>query len=386
MSGLGLEHLILLPLLVIGLFTIQSDWRFGKIRRNEIRFGLSVGAGWLVVYGLADWLFSGTPGFITTRWPMILVATGAAFLGGAGMWLGNVWSAADAKLFAVYTLLLPLPLYARSQPAFLAPIVLLVNTYTAAFFVITLDFLWRISQEAKGFIRHRRGQSGDERRHARRARLDKLRAALPGALKTFAGFAAVFLLMRLFRGLVRSPLEAYLHLDGTLLFLVLFLGFQPLHALFQKRLAAVVFGGGLLAYAVYLVILDPSFGELYQVVSVGAASLALLAFRAIYSYWATIIEVRAIPIADLSAHMILSRATRLELETTDVFSKEELASFSVEGLTTEQASKVRIHYQSLASPKATIEIERTIAFAPYLLAGVAMSILAHGPLLKNLLG
>ena len=383
MSGLGLESLILLPLLVIGFFTIQSDWRYGKIRRGAIRFGLGLGLGWLALYGLADWLHSGMPGFITTQWPPVGVATLAALLGGGGMWLFNVWSAADAKLFVVYTLLLPLPLYARSQPAFLAPIVLLVNTYTAAFVTITLDFLWRFGKQAKVWLGQWRAQSPAERGAARALRLAALRTALPGALKTFAGFAAIFLLMRLMRGILRTPLEAYLHLDNTLMFLILFLGFQPLHRVFQKRLVAILFSSGLLGYAGYLVWLDPTGGELYDVLRVGAASLALMAFRALYTYWAGLVEVTRIPLDELREHMILPKRTLFELEQAGLFTRQELNTFSVEGLTPEQVSNIRTHYQAQEVPLTTIEIERTIAFAPYLLIGVVLSILAHGPLLKG---
>ena len=375
------QYLILLPIIYLGIVTSIEDYRLGKIYSRHILLGLAVGAGWYAMLAFFHWYFLNDPSVLTDIVPRVIAATLIAFAVSTGMWWFNVWSAADAKLFTVFTLLMPLSVYMNENMNTFSPVILLVNAYSVAFVVITADFLVRVSGRV-------RMTAGDYRRAdpAGRATMmseaaDYLKANWFSWLKTFLGLSFVLLMFRIVRGIAREELTSVVHWDDTTAFLILFLAFRPLHKLFQIKVVAVLIVGGLAAFVGYLFHLDPTGGRLFEMVGVGLWSLGLMMFREIYTYWTRLVEVKAIPLGELEEHMIVSQATREQLVAQEVFRSEEIKELGVEGLSEEHAKRIRQLYKNEQN-EGMVEVEKTIPFAPFIFAGLIATFIAHGVLIR----
>ena len=374
----GLIHyLVLLPAFYLGVITSVQDTRHGKIYRRHVSLGLWVGFAWLILISAFHALFLNEPDFVFHTVPRILLATGVSFVVALSMWWFDVWSAADAKLFTVFTLLMPLSVYVDGRQDFFVPVVLLVNAYTVAFLFISVDFLVRLERLITRSLGSYRGASEKEKSE----RLEAVKAYLaqkwPDWMKTLLGFTFLMLLMRLIRNAAREQLSHVVHWDNTLVFLVFFLAFRPLHSLFQKRLVAVAVVLSLAVYAAYLFHSDPTGDSLSELFRLGAWSIALMAFREVYSAWARLVEVKRIPLDELKEHQILSHSVRDKLLAQEVMSAEELKQLGVEGLTLEYAKRIKELYHD-EEADGSIEVENTIPFAPFLFAGLVVTFWVGG--------
>jgi len=200
-------------------------------------------------------------------------------------------------------------------------------------------------------------------------------------MKTFLGIVFILLLVRLLRGWLRDEIELVVHLNDTLLFLGLFLLFRPLHLIFQIRAVAVCILAALLGYLAWLYYSDPSGSLLLEKADIGAWALGLIIFRQIYSFWSDTVEVRRIQLEELRAKMIITENLKRELVTREILSQAEAADINVEGLSDEFARRLKEQYVDEREP-GTIEIENTIPFAPFIFAGIIITAVAGGVLVK----
>ncbi|RJO73285.1 MAG: hypothetical protein C4523_01665 [Myxococcales bacterium] len=375
-----IHYAILAPLIWLGTVSSLDDWRFGKIYRQRIVFGLAVGAAWYASLAALHAGFLGDgPAFAGLLGRAAL--TGLAALAIAfGMWWADVWSGGDAKLYAVFALLLPLPMYERFPSPLAAALVLLINSYAVAFIVISADFLVRFARRAAAAAKAWPQAEADARAGRRQEIRDYLRANAPTWIKGFFGFWLAMILMRLARTHTQAGLEGVVHWDDTTAFLVLFLAFRPLHRLFQRRVVFVLVGAGLAAYLIYLFRSDPGGRAFAEAAAVGYWSLGLMAFRQVYSYWCSLVEVREVPLAELKAHTLVARTVVEEMAEAGKLSSEEKRQIGVEGLTEEFAIRIREHYASLGRER--IKIDSTIPFAPFLFAGLVATTLLRDVMIR----
>lgn len=378
MEGL-IQYAILLPIFYLGVVSSIEDFRYGKIYKRHISLGLWVGGAWYLMLGAFLILFLDDKSFFLNILPRILAAVLVAFLISGVMWWFDVWSAADAKLFTVYILLLPPAVTLGGETQTFFSLVLLVNVYTAAFAIISIDFLIRFTARLHDRWRWYRQAETAERREAMTGLMAAMRSGLPGWIKSLLGFSLILIVVRILRSLVREELAGVIDIDDTLLFLLLFLAFKPLHAAFQIKLVAVGIVTVLAGYVGWLFYQDPSGAQVFEMVGIGLWVIGLISFRYLYTYWAELVELTRIPLDELEEHMIVSKQVRSELLEQEVFSADEVKAFSVEGLSEEYAKRIRQLYRNEEHP-ASIDIEKTIPFAPFLFAGVLITI-AFGDIL-----
>ncbi len=375
------ELWILLPILYLGVITSIQDWKEHKIYQKHVLFGLAIGVIWLAAWGLYNGVFYQNWQILTIKAPLVLLSALISFVVGFVMWWFNVWSAADAKLFAVYTLLLPVSLYTHHTQHFYSFLILLVNTYTAAFFIITADFLFKAGKRALARLREYSSTTDKERRQSRQAAGQWLREQGPMLLRTALGIMFILLVYRLMRQGVQDELEQWFTVDRTLLILFLFLAFRPLHRLFQHPVIFVMILLGIAGHVAYEQHLNPGWQSLSETLSIGLMSLVLLLFRQIYAYWSKTMETQLIPVETLEENMVVSEATLEMLNDQDLFSEIERKAFSADGINDEQCKRIREHFVHPQTP-GMIEVETTIAFAPFLFGGLVLSVLAQGIFLR----
>lgn len=375
MTGGFIHYLILIPIIYLGIATSIEDYRYGKIYRRHISLGIGVGLGWYAMLALFHLLFMDDTSFFSSVLPRVLIATMLSFSVSASMWWFNVWSAADAKLFTVFAFLTPVAVFPENAGPFHAPAVLLVNVYSAAFIVITADFLVRLSRLVSAHLGAYRAADPDTRAGMRSGFSAIVRDNWFSVLKTFLGFTLILLTFRTVRGITREYIVSFIKIDDTLLFLILFLGFRPLHRLFQKGYVAVLVVAALISYIGYLFYLDPTGGRLSELAGMGLWSLGLMSFRQIYTFWSKLVEIKSIPIGELDEHMIISQNVRSELVSRQLFSPEEIKTIGVEGLSEEFATRIKELYISEKTP-GNIEIEKTIPFAPFIFIGLVATVIS----------
>ncbi len=379
--GGWLHYLILFPALYLGIVTSIEDTRFGKIYRHHIRFGIVIGLVWLAALVVFHLFFLKDFGFLLQSLPHCLLAALIALVLSGGMWWFNVWSAADAKLFSVFTLLLPVPVIMAHHSPTLFSLTLMVNVYTVAFVLICADFILRFTSRGTGKLGLFFHAASAERRDILKSGIDYFRENVPGWIKTFIGIALILVLVRTLRRAVSDELQQVVTLDPTLLFLALFLAFRPLHMLFQIKAVAIVALLGFVTFLGYEWYLDPTGQRLLESASVGGWALGLILFRQVYSYWTSLVEQRRISLQDLREHLILATSTRSELQAQNVFSEEEMKQIGVEGLNAEQVLRIQQLYQD-PEEQQQIAIENTIPFAPFIFGGYLATIYVGDVLLK----
>jgi Flp pilus assembly protein protease CpaA len=144
-----LNYLLLPVIFLIGAITSYEDFRYGKIRNKWIVLGLAWG---ILIYALfLCWgilipfiqkiyqvpLISILPSYILK----VFINSFLSLCVGFSLWYFDLWSAGDAKLFAVFSLLLPLDSYWRTYLPYFPSFVLLVNIFVSAtLFMVVCDF------------------------------------------------------------------------------------------------------------------------------------------------------------------------------------------------------------------------------------------------------
>lgn len=122
---MSLSALLLPVFFLVGIAASYEDARYGKIRNKWIILGIV----WVLVVYFSLFVFnliSHDYRSVTVFLPPLLnglIALAAGFF----IWRAGKWSAGDAKLFFVFSLLLPLEYYQNSYVPFFPSLVLLIN-------------------------------------------------------------------------------------------------------------------------------------------------------------------------------------------------------------------------------------------------------------------
>jgi len=129
-----INFLFLFPLAVIGLICSYTDIKYGKI------FNKWISLGFLYILLLYLFLFSynfSAGNEENIHYLLRLSANGfTALLGGYILWHFKLWSAGDAKLFAVYSFLIPLSFYSKSHIILFPSFNLLINLFVPLLFIL----------------------------------------------------------------------------------------------------------------------------------------------------------------------------------------------------------------------------------------------------------
>lgn len=133
-----LKSLFLAPLIVIGIITSISDIKYGKIKNIHLFFGL------LYISSLYFFLFFYSYFIIhqisNYKYLIELIINGSiALFVGYFLWYFNLWAAGDAKLFFLYSLLIPLEFYSENYVLYFPSSVLLVDTFIIICFTLYIN-------------------------------------------------------------------------------------------------------------------------------------------------------------------------------------------------------------------------------------------------------
>jgi len=116
------DFLLLPVLFFIGLVTSYQDFRYGKIKNKWTILGMAWGLGiyilciiWALIFPYLSQIFPKISFFILPSYILkVFINSAFALIVGYLLWSFDFWSAGDAKLFLVFSLLLPLKYYWKS--------------------------------------------------------------------------------------------------------------------------------------------------------------------------------------------------------------------------------------------------------------------------------
>lgn len=272
MSLFSFSDCFFLPIIIfIGLITSYQDFKYGKIKNKWVLSGL--------VWGLAVYAFFavlalfGSPTTFFYYAPRIFINSIIALGVGYLFWRLDLWSAGDAKLFFIFSFLLPIEHYQRSNLPYFPSFALLVNIFlfVASYLAArNLFFAVRNLLKNKNFF-------------SRLAR--NIKSEYPVFLKFILGFFLVFIFFQIIRAEVGSWLGQQ-DSGWNILFLAIFLsGFNLFKGFFQKGknwLLAVLF----LAIALYL-----CFGGFFSIQAKGTIILSAIRSSLVFTVIFALISV-----------------------------------------------------------------------------------------------
>lgn len=131
-SDLSIVFVVLVGILAV--FVLHDDIRYKKIRNRLIVNGLLGGSALFLIgllTGTVEWWY----------FREVLMNASISFLVAFVFWQFSLWPAGDAKLFALFSFLLPLHYYWRSYLPFFPSLALLVNIFVVAYAVLILRSL-----------------------------------------------------------------------------------------------------------------------------------------------------------------------------------------------------------------------------------------------------
>lgn len=198
-----LNYLFLPILFFIGIVTSYQDFHYGKIKNKWIIFGASWGIGiWLLLLGwsqlspILSQIYSVDFSYVMPSYIFqVAVNSSISFAVGYLLWHFDLWSAGDAKLFFVISLLLPLEYYWKSAFPFFPSAVLLINIFSFALIFLVLKSLFIVT---KSFIKspaQMRGEAGMLQKGKKYIRENYM--TLVKAMLVFFLVLLIFLIVRL---------------------------------------------------------------------------------------------------------------------------------------------------------------------------------------------
>ena len=366
-----IDKLFLPMLFFIGFVTSWEDFHFGKIRNKWIILGIIFSVAVLVglaVYNLITGSFYIIPWDYFWKVPL---NSFFALLVGFFLWKYGMMAAGDAKLFFVFSLLLPLKYYWKSYLSYFPSFVLLVNIFLPVLFFIFIKAVFYVIKSFSKFIKNKPFIKIDKL-------INKLKKEIFKTIKLFTVFIVIFILIKNLWNFISHWLAAYLPNQGFL-FLIFILLYGPLSSFLKKNkiiftltfLVFIVYLAGGLIYAPQVILVS-----LVETLKILIFFFGLLWFlRVLLDYYLNNAGVKKIKIAELRPGMNLVIDDQKN-------KKPKLGNIFGGGLTYSQVMSVKV-WAAKKNIKE-IEIYQRFPFAYWMFLGVIITIILKGSLITSI--
>lgn len=389
---LSFDFLALAPVLVLALIAAWGDLqpmlpyllgrtayggaRHGRIPRRLQLFWLILAL--LLLPGAYLWEAGGLTFWARTwveaseglpYWGAVLLNAGIAFVIGVVLWEMRLWAAGDAKIFALLALSVPLSFYKNNYFSYFPSFVLLFNTFVALFALLLLEFVTRTGR----YLIQTRGQALV---NGIRSSIGSVKSNKMKYVNIIIMFLAIFTMIRILRHFAQGGIQEYLHLNKTVIFVILAIVFHPISRFAQKKGSTIASALVVASYLVYGIFFDPTGEALLELVNIGWLSISLILFRALYDAYLKATDTEAIPSNEVRKGMLLTPEEEQGFRERSQFFELRIRSFSPDGLTEDQAASIREWCE--ANGKPTLKVARTIPFAPALFLGIVLTVAVQG--------
>lgn len=366
--------LFLIPLFIIGGICSYTDIKYGKIKNRWIARGLIWGVILYFSLGFYSYFYLHQLENIHRLIEMTINGS-IALTVGYFIWRFKLWTAGDAKLFALFAFLIPLEFYSKTYFPYFPSFALLINIFIPLFLILgikTLIFHFKEGGKKIEEIKKRKKVFTSEK-------IKKIKPQIVNSIKTYIVFIFIFVLLQLAR-VKTAGLFTFIS-EPFLLFLFLFAIYRSLVSLIAKNkfisLGCSVAGG---AYGVYLLINNQA--ELFfSVLRMAFIFMVLVGLsRQLLDSYIEKKEVQKIKIRELREGMFPSMQ---ELVTKTNLPKDKFGSVEAEGLTKEHIELIKT--SCIEKPNEEIKIYKTFAFAPFMLLGTLITVFTKNSFIAILL-
>jgi hypothetical protein len=385
------EYLVVPLLFYYGYVSAFGDIKSGRIPNKLIWLGVKIGLIWHAVYiGFLMWILRDKlmpDGIKIVEEYILEFGVNSLFGLGVGffMWWVHLWAAGDAKLFAVFTFLVPVDFYSKFHVRWFPSFALLYNIFVCALAVVCVDFAYKLARRAAASRRSGEMREFIDRYINRKAARQYIGERWKPVLRLVLGLIFSFLITSLIRKYLGVAVEKIIpwkftinlkdvEINESIIFLLVFLLFRPLSRLYQNLVFYYITIFSLGSYILYFIFINSSFKIVTELMHFGGMSILLLAFRKVYEFYSERINVTVVPLENLLAKTILSKKTLQKIELDDKeFFKKHFELIYADGLTEDQIAALKEWKK-----EDPVEISGTIPFAPCIMAGVVVTIIFRG--------
>jgi len=396
------NYLFLVPIFIIGLITSFEDFKYGKIRNKWIKIGFLWG---LAIFGLyifwnffflfLQYLEIAPSSVFLLRFSYlgkVLLNTSIALLVGFLMWYWNTWSAGDAKLFVLFSFLLPLRFYSNTYLSYFPSFALLINIFVIALgiFLIILSCTFFFFF----FTKERRDLSEKEKNIQKK----KIKKNLFSLFKEILNLLVIFFVIVSLSGIIfKSTLgksliyffTITLGLEKWVLFIA-FLGIFVFLMRFLQKIKKIFYVAAviLLIWLFYkwIVFNQSPLLAMRPMLSIAAAIIfGGFIFRKMFDWHVNKKEIQDVDIKNLKAGMRLTEESLNRLKSKDEkLFKESIGKIYSDGLTKEQVLLLK---KFTENKKITeLKIYKPSPFAILIFIGLIVTIIFRGSIIQLILG
>ncbi|MDI6605604.1 MAG: hypothetical protein QME65_00430, partial [Candidatus Omnitrophota bacterium] len=287
-----------------------------------------------------------------------------------------IWAAGDAKLFIVYTLLIPLDYYSKSYLPYFPSFTLLLNIFIPLFlFILIIAFLKLINMAICRLINYRKNililiKECYEKISS------KIRVGWQEILGALVSYAVIFLGLQI--------LTSKLHLNPIWIIIsILIVSRLISKGIKNNRIILLLTGIILLAYLGYEIIYQH---HILQLILIFRNLIRLLFLfgvaNGILNFYIKYTQTNQIDIHNLKPKMLLSDGGLKELRKELKGSQDDAGVIYPDGLSEEQAELIKKIY--IEKNYKTIEIYKTFPFAIWMFFGVILTLVLKGNVLRIL--
>jgi hypothetical protein len=375
---------LLLPIIfILGAVTSLDDLRIGKVKNKYLIYGI---AGGIICYVLltVKIIFFHAP----NSFPVAIFLKNVAIscLVSFFIWYFGFWSAGDAKLFMLFSFLVPLDYYGPSYPIPNFPsFILLANAFSVVFVFIILEIsiklivhmfaalkrIWRLRisfKAASVFLT-------EKMRLLDLQKKDYAKIAL--------GYLSIFMFMNILRLLVFIKVDSrFASLFGIICIIISF-GFQKLSDLFKKRRVVILITGLNIVFLTIIIFTARDVSRVIQglLQSFTFFIMTCTILSIVIQTFLNTSEIIKINSDQLRPGMLLAHDSITKI--CGIFKKQGLQEkFYPDGITEEQSKFIKelgVNEGALTE----ISIHKTFPLTPFIFIGVLLTILKKGVILES---
>ncbi len=361
-----LNFLFLTPVFIIGIICSYTDVRYGKIKNKW----LAIGFTWVLILYAVLFVYNY---FFIHQLGNVSYVKGMLFNGFVALGLGYVlWNlkllaAGDAKLFALYALLIPPEFYSKSYFWGFPSLILLINIFIPLLLFLIFKSLVFALGSGKLFNREW---------------FKEVPARLLKLLRTYTGFILVLIIFQLILRLILSKINLFPSGSGQVnysayFFIFLFFAYKFVFSfIFKHKLLNFIItlaGLGAICYLVF----NNQIDFLLSTIKIAIVFMIFVGvFRKLLTFYIDQKETRRVELKDLEVGMFPY------FHNLDNDLRIRLGKIDQSGLVQKQVDLIREFLSN--HPDKEIKIYKTFALAPFMLLGVLISILTSDSLISLL--
>ena len=371
-----IDVFFLLPLFIVGIIASYTDIKYGKIFNRLIVGALLYGAGLIIVLFFYNAFFLRQPeNFIYLS--KVCLNAALALIIGYFLWQSRFWSAGDAKLFAVYALLLPLKFYDNSYVNYFPSFNLLINLFFPVLIILVFYTLKDFWVSKWKFLTIKQFSSAVNSVSKGRLLIGwvKNSAALFLNFVFFMiAFQAILAILKMIIGREISP--------HPFLFFFILLFVMEKFNFWKTRIKwfhYFIFITPLI-YLSYLII-QSNFSAIWGLVKMALIFMVLVNLaRRLLDLYIDRKETLIIKLKDLrQGDLVRKEDLNKIIDSLDEKSREAFGLISAEGLNQGQAALIKNKTKNRSAEY--IRIDKTFPFAPYMLLAAVFSVLTRSSFL-----